>query len=184
MLSRLVITFLPRSKHLLISWQQSLSAVILEPQKMKSDTVSTVSPSICHEIMGLDAMILVFWMLSFKSALSLSSFTFLFVTASLSRGSLVPLHFLPLVWCHLQIWGYWYSSQHSWFQLVIHPAQPFTWCTLLDSEIPEIYSLNWKLCNIGNISQEKPHCELGCQGKLCLDWLAVELVPERWIRIT
>ena len=60
MLSRLVITFLPRSKCLLISWLQSLSAVILEPQKIKSATVSTVSPSISHEVMGLDAMILVF----------------------------------------------------------------------------------------------------------------------------
>ena len=58
MLSRLVITFLPRS--LLISWLQSPSAVILEPRKIKSATVSTVSPSICHEVMGLDAMILVF----------------------------------------------------------------------------------------------------------------------------
>ena len=56
MLSRLVITFLPRSKHLLISWLQSPSAVILEPRKIKSDTVS---PSICHEVMGPDAMILV-----------------------------------------------------------------------------------------------------------------------------
>ena len=60
MLSRLVIVFLPRSKRLLISWLQSPSAVILEPQKIKSVTVSTVSPSICHEVMGLDAMILVF----------------------------------------------------------------------------------------------------------------------------
>ena len=58
--SRLVITFLPRSKHHLISWLQSPSAVILEPQKIKSDTVSTVSPSISHEVMGPDAMILVF----------------------------------------------------------------------------------------------------------------------------
>ena len=57
MLSRLVITFFPRSKHLLISWLQSPSAVILEPRKIKS---ATVSPSICHEVMGLDAMILVF----------------------------------------------------------------------------------------------------------------------------
>ena len=56
-LSRLVITFLPRSKHLLISWLQSPSAVILEPQKIKSDTVS---PSICHKVMGSDAVILVF----------------------------------------------------------------------------------------------------------------------------
>ena len=88
MLSRLVITFLPRSKCVLISWLQSPSAVILEPKKIKSATVSTVSLSICHEVMGPDAMILVFWMLNFKpifhSPLSLSS-----------RGSLVPLHFLP-----------------------------------------------------------------------------------------
>ena len=84
----LVIAFLPRSRHLLISWLKSPSAVILEPKKIKSDTVSTVSPSICHEVMGPDAMIFVFWMLSFKPTfhppLSLSS-----------RGSLVLLHFLP-----------------------------------------------------------------------------------------
>jgi len=60
MLSRLVITFLPRNKHLLISWLQSPSAVILEPKKINSDTVSTVSPSISHEMMGPDAMIFVF----------------------------------------------------------------------------------------------------------------------------
>ena len=60
MLSRLVITFLPRSKSLLMSWLQSPSAVISEPRKIKSDTVSTVSTSICHEVMGPDAMILVF----------------------------------------------------------------------------------------------------------------------------
>ena len=73
-LSRLVITFLPRSKHLLISWLQSPSAVILETGKIKS---ATVSPTIFYEVMGLDAMILVFWMLSFKSTFSLSSFTFI-----------------------------------------------------------------------------------------------------------
>ena len=66
MLSRLVITFLPSSKRLTISWLQSPSAVILEPQKIKSDTVYTVSPSISHEVMGPDAMIFVFWMLTFK----------------------------------------------------------------------------------------------------------------------
>ena len=60
MLSRLVITFLPRSKRLLISWLQSPSAVILEPPKIKSDTVSTVSPSISYEVMGPDAMIFIF----------------------------------------------------------------------------------------------------------------------------
>ena len=88
MLSRFIITFLSRSMHLLISWLQSPSALILEPPKIKSVTISTVSPSICHEVMGQDAMILVFWIwvLSqlFHSPLSLSS-----------RGSLVPLHFLP-----------------------------------------------------------------------------------------
>ena len=60
MLSRVFIAFLPRSKHLLISWLQSPSAVILESKKIKSVTVSIVFPSICHEVMGLDAMILVF----------------------------------------------------------------------------------------------------------------------------
>ena len=66
MLSRLVITFLPKIKRLLISWLQSPSAVILEPRNTKSATVSSVSPSICHEVMGPDAMIFVSWMLSFK----------------------------------------------------------------------------------------------------------------------
>ena len=84
MLSRLVIAFLLRRKCLLILWLQSPSAVILEPPKIKS---ATVSPSICHEMMGPDAMILVFWILSFKPTFSLSSFTFskrLFCSSSLS----------------------------------------------------------------------------------------------------
>ena len=83
-----VIAFLPRNKYLLISWLQSPSAVILEPPKIKSFTVSIVSPSICHEVMGLGAMILVFQMLSFKPTFSLSSFTFikrLFSSSSLNR---------------------------------------------------------------------------------------------------
>ena len=87
MLSRLVITFLSRSKCLLISWLQSPSAVILEPKKIKSATVSIVSTYICHEVMGPDAMILVLWMLSFKPTFSLSFFTFikrLFSSSSLS----------------------------------------------------------------------------------------------------
>ena len=87
-LSRLVINFLPRSKRLLISWLLSLSAVILEPIKIKSATISTVSQSICHEVMGPDAVILVFWMLSFKP-------TFHSPLSFSSRGFLVPLHFLP-----------------------------------------------------------------------------------------
>ena len=75
-LSRFVISFLPRNKHLLISWLQSPSAVILEPKKIKSLTVSIVSPSVCHEVMGPDAMILVFWMLSLNWLFH-SSFTFI-----------------------------------------------------------------------------------------------------------
>ena len=99
MLSRLVITFLPRSKHLLISWLQSPSAVILEPPKIKSDTVSTVSPSICYEVMGPDAMILVFWMLSFKPTFSLS-FIFikrLFYSSLLSSIRVMPYTYLRLL---------------------------------------------------------------------------------------
>ena len=75
-LSRVVITFLPRSKRLLTSWLQSPSAVILESLKIKSDTVSTVSPSISHGVMGPDAMIFVFWMLSFKPTFSILLFYF------------------------------------------------------------------------------------------------------------
>ena len=107
MLSRLVITFLPRSKHLLISWLQSPSAVILEPRKIKSDAVSSVSPSISHEVMGPDAMIFVFWMLSFKPTFSLSSFIFikrLFSSFSLSAIRVVSsayLRLLILIWAIL-----------------------------------------------------------------------------------
>ena len=75
MLSRFIIAFLPRSKFLLISLMQSPSAVILEPKKRKPNTVSTFSPSMCHEMMALDAMVFIYWMLSFKSVFSLSSFT-------------------------------------------------------------------------------------------------------------
>ena len=91
-LSRFVITFLPRDKSLLISWLQSPSAVILEPKKTEPATVSTFPPSIFHEVMGLDAMVLVFWMLSFKPAFPLSSFTF--IKRLLSSSSLSAMDFL------------------------------------------------------------------------------------------
>ena len=74
MLTRFVIAFLPRNKCLLISWLQSLSIVISKPKKRKSVTISTFSPSICHETMGPDAIMLVSLIFSFKLALSLSSF--------------------------------------------------------------------------------------------------------------
>ena len=113
MLSRFVIASLPRSKHLLISWPQSPSAVIFE-RKKKPVTVSIVSPSVCHEVMGLDAMIFVIWMLSFKLAFSLSPFTLFMKFFSFSSwSSLVSLHFLPLEWSNLHNWGWWYFSQQS-----------------------------------------------------------------------
>ena len=101
MLSRLVITFLPRSKRLLISWLQSPSAVILEPKRIESATVSTVSPFICHEVMGLDAMILVFWMLSFKPTFSLSSFTL--IKRLLSASSLSAIRVISSAYLRLLI---------------------------------------------------------------------------------
>ena len=123
MVSRLVVAFLPRNKHLLISWLQSPSAVILEPRKIKSITLSIVSPSICHEVMGMDAMILVFWMLSFKPAFLLSSFTFIkwfFSSSLLSVIRVVSSTYLRLLIFLLAIL----------ISLVLHPDQHFTWCTL------------------------------------------------------
>ena len=99
-LSRLVIAFLSRSKHLLISWLQSPSALILDPKKMKSETVFTFSPSICHEVIGLATMIFIFWMLNFKPAYSLSSFTLikrLFSSFSLSAINVVSSACLRLL---------------------------------------------------------------------------------------
>ena len=117
-LSRFVIAFIPRSKCLLISWLQSPSAEILEPKKIKCLTVSTVSPSICHEVMGVDAMILVFGMLSFKSAFSLSSFNFikrLFSSSLLSAIRVVSSAYLRLLIFLLAIL----------IPAVFHPAQDF-----------------------------------------------------------
>ena len=100
MLSTLVIAFLPRSKHLLISWLQSPSAVILKHKKIKFLTVSIVFPSICHEMMGPDPMILVFWKLGFKPTFPLSSFIFIkrfFISSSLSAIRVVPSAYMSLL---------------------------------------------------------------------------------------
>ena len=118
MLSRFVIAFLPRSKHFLISWLQSPSTVIFEPKKIKHVTVSTFYPSICHEGMGLDVMALVFWMLSFKSAFSLSSFT-------LIKKFLVPLQILLLEWLSAT-----YLKLSIFLLAILIPAQHFAWYTL------------------------------------------------------
>ena len=143
-LSRFVIAFLLRSKHLFISWLQSPCAVILEPEERNSVTVSIVSPSVCHEVVGLNAMILVFWMLSLKPAFSLSCFTFIKRILSSSLLS-------ALGWCHLHFLGYWYFSQQSWFQLVIYPTKHLVWSTLhisLKSRVT-IYSLDVLLWQFG-----------------------------------
>ena len=96
-LSSLVIAFLPKSKCLLISWLQSPFAVILEPPKIRSVTVSTVSLSICHEVMGPDAMILVFWMLNLKPTFSLSSFNKSLFSSSLLSSMRVVIICISVV---------------------------------------------------------------------------------------
>ena len=123
MLSRFVIVFLPWSKLLLISWLQSPSTVILEPKKIKSVTVSTFplfylpwsDETGCHDLSFLNV------------AFQASLFTFLFCPHQkvFSSSSL-----LPLGWYYLHMWVCWYFSQKSWFQLMNHPDQNFTWCTL------------------------------------------------------
>ena len=99
MLSRFVIAFLPRSKHLLISWLK----------RIKSATVSTFSPSTCRELMGLDAMILSILNVEFQARF------FTPLSPSSRQEALVPLCFLLLEWYHLHIWGCWYFSSQSWF---------------------------------------------------------------------
>ena len=117
-LSRLVIAFLPRSKHL-ISWLVT-TMVILEHKKRKSVTLSTFSSSTCHEVMGPD-IILDFLFFSLKRL-------FQFLPSPSSRSSLVPLHFLLLEWYHSHIWDCWCFSHLSWFYRVTNPAQHLSWC--------------------------------------------------------
>ena len=122
MLCRFVITFLPRSKCLLI-WLQSPSTVILESKKMKYLTVSIVFPSIWHEVMGPDAMIFVFWMLTFKPAFSLSSFTYIKIFFSFS--SLSAVRVVPSVYLRLLIF-----LPAILVPACAHPIWHFGWCTL------------------------------------------------------
>ena len=130
MLSKFVIAFLPRS-NLLISCLQSPSAVILEAKKIKFITLSIVFPSIFHEVMGLDVMISIFWMLSFKLAFSLSSFTF--IKRLFSSSSLSAIRVVSSAYLTLQI-----------FPLAIlipacdHPVWHFFWCPLHISLISRV----------------------------------------------
>ena len=119
MLSRFIIALLPRSKRLSVSWLQSPSAVVLEPPQIKSQSFHCFPIYLpwsdgtgCHDLSFLNVRVL---SQPFHSPLSPSS-----------RGSLVLLHFLPLGWYHLFIWGYWYFSQKTWFQLVIQYT-PIKW---------------------------------------------------------
>ena len=121
-LYKLIITFLPRSKRLFISWLQSPSAVILEPKKIKFVTVSTFSPPICCEVMGPDAMILLFWMLSLSQFFLLSFFTLIkrfYSSSLLSAIRVVSSAYLRLLIFLLAI-----------LIPAVHPAQCFSWCTL------------------------------------------------------
>ena len=124
MLSRSVIAFFPRSKCILISWLQSLSTMILELRK-ENLSLFPLFPHL-FAMKWWEQMpwysFLECWFLSQLLHPSLSP---------LSRGSLVPLYFLPLEWYHLHIWGCWYFSWQSWFQLVTHAAQNFAWCTCI-----------------------------------------------------
>ena len=140
MQSRLVIVFLPRSKCLLILWLQSPSAVILEPPKIKSVIVSIVSPSICHEVVGPHAMILVFWILSFMPTFSLSSFTFikrLFSSSLLSAIRVVSSAYLRLLIFLLSILilacassSLGFLMMYSAYQLNKQGDNIQPWCTL------------------------------------------------------
>ena len=113
-LSSFVIAFLPRSKHLLISWLQSPSAVIFGAQENKVCHCSHFSPSISHDFHRCHDLS------------SISSQLFYFPLSLSPSGSLVSLHFLSLEWYNLHIWGWWYFSQQSCFLLVIHPPWHFS----------------------------------------------------------
>ena len=143
MLSRLVITLHPRSKCPLISWLQLPSSVSPLPPKKVSHCFCCF-PSICHEVMKLDAMIFIFLMLSLKPTFPLSFFIFinkLFSSSLFSAIGVVSSVYLR----------YWYFSQQSWFQLVLHPAQHFALYTLHISYISRvaIYSLDVLLFQFG-----------------------------------
>ena len=128
--------------------------------------------------MGPEAMIFIFWILSFKT-------TFLSPLSLSSRGSLVLLHFLPKGWCHLHVWGNWYFSQKSWFQLVPHPAWHFAWCTLhLNKQFSSVQSLSsvrlFATPSTGNLPGSSVHGIL--QARL-LEWVAISFSRgSSWLR--
>ena len=119
-LSRCITAFLPGSNCLLISWMQSMSTVILEPKKMKCPCFHLFpfylpwsDETRCHDLSSFSFLILSFKLVFFFPTLLLPHY---------QKGSLVPLHFLPLEWYHLHIWSCWYFSQQSWFWPASHQA--------------------------------------------------------------
>ena len=143
MLSRLVIAFIPRSKWLLLLWMQSLFTVTLEPKKIKvCYCFHFFPPSFFHEVMGMDVMIFILWMLSFKPAFNSP-------LSPSPRSSLVPFHFLLLKWYHLHIWDCWY-----FFPALLIPA--------CESSIPALcmmysaYKLNKQGDNIQPLHSSLP----------------------------
>ena len=137
MLSRFVIAFLPRNKRLLISWLQSLSAVILEPKKIKSATISTFYPSICHEVMGLYARILLFWMLSFKPDFSLCSFILIkrLISSLPSAFSVVSSAYLSLLTFLLAILITACDSSSPAFSLMYSACKTYSLPNLLNQSL-------------------------------------------------
>ena len=148
-LSRFAIIFF-QGRNVLISWLKSLSAVILDSKIIKSVTVFIFSPPVCHEVMGPDAMILVFRMFSFKPDIYFSSSTFIKELFSLSLFS--GIRMVASAYLRLLI-----LLQQSWFQLMIHQAWNFAWCTLYISYISRItiYSLDIFFLNF-----EPIHCSM------------------------
>ena len=123
MLYRFVRHFFPRNKCLLIPWLQSPSTMILEPKKRKLVTTCTFFP-ICHKVMGPDAMILAFWMLSFKPAFSLSSFTLikrLLSSSSLQLLSWLLFCFFSWHWNHLLLSSNWWSQRSHLYLVSLFP---------------------------------------------------------------
>ena len=135
MLSRLIMAFLPKRKHLFISQLQSLSSVILEPKKILCHHFHFFPFYLpwrdgtgCHDLSLLNVEFQTsFFSLLFHHHQEALHFL-VHITSHLHIK--VPLHFLPLGWYHLHIWACWYFSWQSWFQLLIHPTWHFTWCTL------------------------------------------------------
>ena len=156
MLSRLAIAFLPRGKSLLISWLQSPSTVFLEPKKIKSVTISIVSPSICHEVMGPNAMILVFCMLSFKPDFSLISFTFikrLFNSSSFPAIRALLSEYLHMYNCAV-VWTF-FGPSHSlgleWklnFSSPVATAEFFIFAGVLSAALQQHHLLGFEIVQL------------------------------------